>query len=120
MHRHSMNRLWILLLASCLLAGVGSVRPDCAQAQSGVSYADDGSGGDRQPDFGPPPSGIGDPDWPSTPGQPAPRVKPGQRGGTSMGTYGAQSTGTPQVRVNDLRTLRFQILLRVWLAYFVR
>ncbi len=120
MRRLSLNQLWILLLATCLMAGAATTITSVAHAVDGIGIAGDGTD-DRQPGFGPPPTATGDPDWPIVHGLSAPRPQSGPRGSTlgwrSTGPLAAQNSRLP---ANELWSLRFQILLRAWLTYLAR
>lgn len=117
MHRYTMNRLWILLLMSCLLVGTGVSIATVTWA-NGATQNDDLGSGDRSPDFLPP-SATGDPDIPINSGLTAPRPKPGIRGET-VGRLGSQVAAKPPLTARDLWSLRFQVMIRAWLAMYVR
>ena len=121
MRRHSLNQLWILLLASCLVAGSVTMIASAAHAVDGIGFTGD-EPDDRLPGFVPPPTATGDPDFPIVSGIRAPRPQQGPRGSSlgslrPMGPLAAKSAGLP---ANELWSVRFQILLRAWLAYFAR
>lgn len=117
MHRHTMNRLWILLLMSCLLVGTG-VSTSAVVWAEGTTQTDDLGSGDRSPDFFPP-NATGDPDIPINSGLTAPRPRPGIRGETA-GRFGSQVATKPALTTRDLWSLRFQVMIRAWLAMNVR
>lgn len=120
MSRSLTNRMWtLILLAMCLLFGAASGLVPAAHANDGISYSDGAEG--LPPGFVPPPGATGDPDWPVSPGSPAPGAKLDRRGGRAdlLDHRGARVNVSP-AQAHDVWMNRFQIMVRVWLAYFQR
>lgn len=118
MHRHSMNRFWILLLTTCLFVGTGVATFTTAQAAGGSQQTDDMGSGDRGTDFSPP-TATGDPDIPINSGLTAPRPRPGTRGETA-GRLGSQAVANVPLTAREVWGIRFQVMFRTWLAMVVR
>ena len=119
MRRFSMNRWWAFVLALLVsVAGVGSL-PFDVRADSGTGLYGDGTNDGRSPNTPPPPSGSGDPDFPSTPGKQA-VAKPGAQRLGSPAQFSSSASGEGVNAGTAVWMIRFRVAMRMLRAYYQR
>lgn len=119
MRRFSMNRWWAFILALFVsVAGIGSLPLDVRADDPGSSLYGDGTNDGRTPNTPPPPTGTGDPDFPSTPGKQG--SKPGAQRLGSPAQFGISASGEGTNANTAVWMMRFRVAMRMLRAYYQR